>query len=67
MTQGLKVLEVGLHFGGDDVGSGMLEENVVKAAGTSISTTEEGLRRIIRDAGFKPIQRDTLYRTYFLN
>jgi cyclic dehypoxanthinyl futalosine synthase len=25
------------------------------------------LRRIIRDAGFKPVQRDTLYRTYFLN
>ena len=28
---------------------------------------EEELRRIIRDAGFKPVQRDTLYRTYFLN
>ena len=35
VTQGLKVLEVGLHFGGNDVGSVMLEENVVKAAGTS--------------------------------
>jgi cyclic dehypoxanthinyl futalosine synthase len=31
------------------------------------STTEEELRWIIRDAGFKPVQRDTLYRTYFLN
>jgi cyclic dehypoxanthinyl futalosine synthase len=30
-------------------------------------TTEEELRRIIRDAGFRPVQRDTLYRTYFLN
>jgi cyclic dehypoxanthinyl futalosine synthase len=67
VTQGLKVLEVGLHFGGNDVGSVMLEENVVKAAGTSNCTTEEELRRIIRDAGFKPVQRDTLYRTYFLN
>jgi len=45
----------------------MLEENVVKAAGTSNRTTEEELRRIIREAGFRPVQRDTLYRTYFLN
>jgi len=61
VTQGLKVLEVGLHFGGNDVGSVMLEENVVRAAGTSNCTTEEELRRIIRDAGFMPVQRDTLY------
>jgi cyclic dehypoxanthinyl futalosine synthase len=67
VTQGLKVLELGLHFGGNDVGSVMLEENVVKAAGTSNCTTEEELRRIIRNAGFKPVQRDTLYRTMFLN
>ncbi|KAA6459171.1 dehypoxanthine futalosine cyclase [Acidobacteria bacterium AB60] len=67
VTQGLKVLELGLHFGGNDVGSVMLEENVVKAAGTSNCTTEEELRRIIRDAGFRPVQRDTLYRTMFLN
>src|SRR6266567_2610506 len=45
----------------------MQEENVVRAAGTSNCTTEEELRRIIRDAGFKPVQRDTLYRTMFLN
>jgi hypothetical protein len=37
---------------GNDVGSVMLEENVVKAAGVNNCTTEEGLRRIIRDAGF---------------
>src|SRR6201988_5035146 len=67
VTQGLKVLELGLHFGGNDVGSVMLEENVVRAAGTSNCTTEEELRRIIRDAGLKPVQRDTLYRTMFLN
>jgi cyclic dehypoxanthinyl futalosine synthase len=66
VTQGLKVLQLGLHYGGNDVGSVMLEENVVKAAGTSNCTTEEELRRIIRDAGFKPVQRDTLYRTMFL-
>jgi cyclic dehypoxanthinyl futalosine synthase len=67
VTQGLKVLQMGLRFGGNDVGSVMLEENVVKAAGTANCTTEEELRRIIRDAGFKPAQRDTLYRTLFLN
>jgi len=67
VTQGLKVLQMGLRFGGNDVGSVMLEENVVKAAGTSNCTTEEELRRIIRDAGFRPVQRDTLYRTMFLN
>jgi cyclic dehypoxanthinyl futalosine synthase len=67
VTQGLKVCQLGLRFGGNDVGSVMLEENVVKAAGTSNCTTEEELRRMIRDAGFRPAQRDTLYRTMFLN
>jgi cyclic dehypoxanthinyl futalosine synthase len=67
VTQGLKVLQLGLRFGGNDVGSVMLEENVVRAAGTSNCTTEEELRHIIRDAGFNPVQRDTLYRTMFLN
>ncbi len=67
VTQGLKICQLGLRFGGNDVGSVMLEENVVKAAGVSNCTTEEELRRIIRDAGFRPAQRDTLYRTYFLN
>jgi len=67
VTQGLKVLQLGLRFGGNDVGSVMLEENVVKAAGVSNCTTEEELRHIIRDAGFRPAQRDTLYHMYFLN
>ncbi len=67
VTQGLKVCQLGLRFGGNDVGSVMLEENVVRAAGVTNSTTEEELRHIIRDAGFRPAQRDTLYRQYFLN
>ena len=62
-TQGLKVLQMGLRFGGNDVGSVLLEERFGKPGGA----TEEELRRIIRDAGFKPVQRDTLYRTMFLN
>jgi len=67
VTQGLKTCQLGLRFGGNDVGSTMIEENVVSAAGTRNHATEEELRRIIRDAGFIPKQRDTLYRTFFLN
>jgi cyclic dehypoxanthinyl futalosine synthase len=67
VTQGLKICQMGLRFGGNDVGSVMIEENVVASAGVHNCTTEEELRRIIRDAGFRPVQRDTLYRTYFLN
>jgi cyclic dehypoxanthinyl futalosine synthase len=67
VTQGLKTCQLGLRFGGNDVGSIMIEENVVSAAGAHHHASEEELRRIIRDAGFIPKQRDTLYRTYFLN
>jgi cyclic dehypoxanthinyl futalosine synthase len=67
VTPGLKTCQLGLRFGGNDVGSIMIEENVVSAAGTHNAATEEELRRLIRDAGFIPKQRDTLYRTYFLN
>ena len=67
VTQGLKTCQIGLRFGGNDVGSIMIEENVVSAAGAHHRASEEELRRIIRDAGFVPKQRDTLYRTYFLN
>ena len=67
VTPGLKVCQLGLRFGGNDVGSIMIEENVVSAAGAHHCATEEQLRRLIRDAGFVPKQRDTLYRTYFLN
>ena len=67
VTPGLKTCQLGLRFGGNDVGSIMIEENVVSAAGAHHRATEEELRRLIRDAGFVPKQRDTLYRTYFLN
>jgi cyclic dehypoxanthinyl futalosine synthase len=45
----------------------LIEENVVRATGCLNRTNEEELRRLIRDAGFRPIKRDTLYRVYFLN
>jgi cyclic dehypoxanthinyl futalosine synthase len=59
-TQGLKVLQVGLRFGGNDVGS------IMRAQGPN-AATEEQIRQVIRDAGFRPIQRDALYRTMFLD
>jgi len=67
LTPGLKVCQIALRFGGNDVGSILIEENVVRATGCLNRTNEAELRRLIRDAGFRPIKRDTLYRVYFLN
>ncbi|HEY6905568.1 MAG TPA: cyclic dehypoxanthinyl futalosine synthase, partial [Candidatus Acidoferrales bacterium] len=64
LTPGIKICQVGLQFGADDVGSILIEENVVYAAGVRNRTNEEELRRIITDAGYIPAQRDTLYRSY---
>ena len=61
-AQGLKVLQMGLRFGADDAGSVMSHE-----PGRAAATTEEELRRLIRDAGFQPVQRDAMYRTMYLN
>src|SRR5271157_1633508 len=63
LTPGIKVCQIGLQFGADDVGSILIEENVVFAAGVRRRTNEAELQRIITDAGFVPAQRDTLYRT----
>jgi cyclic dehypoxanthinyl futalosine synthase len=63
LTQGLKVAQVGLRFGADDFGSTIIEENVVTAAGIPrVYATEAEICRQISDAGFRPQQRDTLYR-----
>jgi cyclic dehypoxanthinyl futalosine synthase len=66
LTPGIKVCQIGLQFGADDVGSILIEENVVYAAGVRRRTNEQELRRIILDAGYLPAQRDTLYRSYVL-
>jgi cyclic dehypoxanthinyl futalosine synthase len=66
LTPGIKICQVGLQFGADDVGSILIEENVVYAAGVRNRTNEEELRRIISDAGYIPAQRDTLYTSYLL-
>jgi cyclic dehypoxanthinyl futalosine synthase len=62
VTQGLKIGQVALGFGADDMGSVMLEENVVSAAGTTHRTSTEELVHLIRAVGKTPVQRDTLYR-----
>ena len=67
LTPGHKVCQIALRFGGNDVGSILIEENVVSAAGCGRTTSEERLRQMITGAGFRPVKRDTLYRNYFLN
>jgi cyclic dehypoxanthinyl futalosine synthase len=62
LTQGLKLGQVALRFGADDMGSIMIEENVVSAAGAHNTADEKTLRYLIREAGFRPQQRDILYR-----
>ena len=61
LTQGLKLGQAALRFGADDMGSIMIEENVVSAAGASTCANERDLRYQIREAGFIPQQRDILY------
>jgi cyclic dehypoxanthinyl futalosine synthase len=62
VTQGLKIGQVALGFGADDMGSVMIEENVVSAAGTTHRTSTEELVHLIKSIGKTPVQRDTLYR-----
>jgi cyclic dehypoxanthinyl futalosine synthase len=61
LTQGLRLGQAALRFGADDMGSIMIEENVVSAAGANTHANEKELRYQIREAGFKPQQRDILY------
>ena len=62
VTQGAKVAQLSLFFGANDMGSTMIEENVVKAAGVSFRMSEGEIRRLIEDAGFKPVKRNTFYQ-----
>jgi cyclic dehypoxanthinyl futalosine synthase len=66
LTPGIQLGQVALRFGGNDLGSILIEENVVSTAGCTNKTNEEELRQTIRDAGFRPVKRDTLYRAFFL-
>jgi cyclic dehypoxanthinyl futalosine synthase len=64
LTVGLKLGQVGLRFGVNDMGSIMIEENVISAAGAKNRANDGELRRVIQDAGFIPRQRTTLYERY---
>ena len=64
LTQGLRVGEIALHFGANDVGSIMIEENVISTAGANYQASRSDLTNLIERAGFIPAQRDTLYRTF---
>jgi len=61
VTMGPHVGQVGLAFGASDMGSVMMEENVVSSAGTTYCLDEAVLCRLIRDAGHTPAQRDNYY------
>ena len=62
LTTGKEVGQLTLHLGADDLGSVMLEENVVSSAGARHRTNRAELIHLIRTAGRVPAQRDTLYR-----
>ncbi len=62
LTQGLRLGQTALRFGADDMGSIMIEENVVSAAGADTQANEKELRYQISEAGFVPQQRDILYQ-----
>ena len=60
-SEGKKTGQVALHFGGDDFGGTLFDENVMQEAGFYNRTSVEEVTDIIRDAGFTPAQRTTLY------
>ena len=62
VTMGLKVGQVALHYGCNDFGSLMLEENVVSAANTTHRTSIGEMEQLIRTAGFEPKQRRQNYQ-----
>lgn len=61
VTQGLKIGHLALLFGANDMGSLMIEENVVASAGTVHYLTLEQIREAIREAGYIPRQRNVFY------
>jgi cyclic dehypoxanthinyl futalosine synthase len=60
-TMGAAVGQAALHFGADDFGQVMFEENVVSAAGTVYKMDIDGIERHVRAAGFSPVRRDMRY------
>lgn len=61
VTQGLKVAQMALFFGANDFGDTVIEENVTRLAGARYWATMDEMLRAIREAGFIPKKRNTMY------
>ena len=61
MTQGPKIGQLALYFGANDMGSVMMEENVVSAAETTFRLNEADIKHLIADAGWRPQKRNCYY------
>jgi cyclic dehypoxanthinyl futalosine synthase len=62
VTQGLEIGQVALKYGANDLGSIMIEENVVSQAGTTFRMTVDDMKRLICDLGYEPHQRNNWYQ-----
>jgi cyclic dehypoxanthinyl futalosine synthase len=62
VTQGQEIGQVALKFGANDLGSIMIEENVVSQAGTTFRMGVADMQRLIRDVGYEPRQRNNWYQ-----
>jgi cyclic dehypoxanthinyl futalosine synthase len=61
VTQGLEIGQLALKYGASDLGSIMIEENVVSQAGTTFRMTVDDMKRLISELGYEPHQRDNWY------
>ena len=61
VTQGPEIGQIALKFGANDLGSIMLEENVVSQAGATFRMSVADMRRLIQELGYEPRQRDNWY------
>ena len=61
VTQGQEIGQVALKYGANDLGSIMIEENVVSQAGTTFRMSVDDMRRLISELGYEPRQRDNWY------
>jgi cyclic dehypoxanthinyl futalosine synthase len=62
VTQGQEIGQIALKYGANDLGSIMIEENVVSQAGTTFRMTVADMHRLISELGYEPHQRDNWYR-----
>ncbi len=64
LTEGLKLGQIALQFGCDDMGGTLIEDKVLEPTGIDATQTgREDLIRLIKEAGYTPVQRDTNYDT----